>query len=291
MVAPVFWADGQRRARVQRGRAAGADAVRAGHVRAGARAHGPRGRRLPGGPGLRVQQLHAARAAARARAERAVVAAPGARSSSASRAQGRGRDAAALAAALALQALSGTYYLAYSALLLAALDASRRTRERGACRRAASAALALAGALVVVAAVLLPFVWPYLRAVPRRWGSRRSWAAGADLLAYVDPRRTRPWPWPRCPASRASCRTSSGSSAAAGGGGGARATARIAPGRAAGGGLAGRARPRWWRCCSRWVPLVRVGGAAAWARDPTRSCTAWSRRRAAWRAPSASACW
>lgn len=98
--------------------------------------------------------------------------------------RGRRRDAALFAGALALQALSGTYYLAYSALLLpvwlaGAYVGCRRLPTR---REAATLAVALLGAALVV----LPFVLPYL-AQFRAMGIEKELVDGADLLAYVDP--------------------------------------------------------------------------------------------------------
>ena len=97
---------------------------------------------------------------------------------------GRARDAAALAGFLLLQSLSGTYYLAYTALLapawllLAWLVAGRRP---GARELGVLAASALAAAMIA-AAVL----WPYAVQF-RTMGFEKSWTGGADLLSYVEP--------------------------------------------------------------------------------------------------------
>lgn len=98
--------------------------------------------------------------------------------------RGRRRDAALFAGALALQALSGTYYLAYSLLLLPVWLAG----AYWGCRRLPSRreALVLATALACAALVVLPFVLPYL-AQFRAMGIEKELVDGADLLAYVDP--------------------------------------------------------------------------------------------------------
>jgi hypothetical protein len=99
---------------------------------------------------------------------------------------GRARDAALLAAALALQGLSGSYYLVYTALLVpvwlpvAYAAAGRRpTRRELGLLAGALGAGALAGACVL---------WPYAVQF-RDLGIEKSWAAGADALAYLRPAR------------------------------------------------------------------------------------------------------
>jgi hypothetical protein len=98
--------------------------------------------------------------------------------------RGRRRDAALFAGALALQALSGTYYLAYSLLLLPVWLAGAYVG----CGRLPSRreSLVLAVALACAALVVLPFVLPYL-AQFRAMGIEKELVEGADLLAYVDP--------------------------------------------------------------------------------------------------------
>jgi hypothetical protein len=104
---------------------------------------------------------------------------------------GRWRHALLAAAALAVQALSGTYYLAYTLLLLPvwllvlAFFSPRRRGLPGALRLAAALALAFAPVAVVVA--------PYLVHL-RAFGFEKSWSGGADLLAYLAPDR-RNWLW------------------------------------------------------------------------------------------------
>jgi hypothetical protein len=98
--------------------------------------------------------------------------------------RGRRRDAALFAASLALQALSGTYYLAYSLLLLPVWLAGAYVG----CRRLPGRreVLVLGAALVGAALVVLPFVLPYL-AQFRAMGIEKELVDGADLLSYVDP--------------------------------------------------------------------------------------------------------
>ena len=98
--------------------------------------------------------------------------------------RGRRRDAVLFAGALSLQALSGSYYLAYS--LLCCRHGSRRAYVG--CRRcpARREAAVLAVALGCVALAVLPFVLPYL-AQFRAMGIEKELVDGADLLAYVDP--------------------------------------------------------------------------------------------------------
>jgi hypothetical protein len=98
--------------------------------------------------------------------------------------RGRRRDAALFGGALALQALSGTYYLAYSLLFLPLWLAGAYLG----CRRLPSRreALILGAALLGAALMVLPFVVPYL-AQFRAMGIEKELVDGADLLAYVDP--------------------------------------------------------------------------------------------------------
>jgi hypothetical protein len=98
--------------------------------------------------------------------------------------RGRRRDAALGAAMLALQALSGSYYLAYSLLMLPLWLAGAYLGVRRLPSR--REALALAAALGCAALVVLPFVLPYLGHF-RAMGIEKELVAGADLLAYVDP--------------------------------------------------------------------------------------------------------
>lgn len=171
---------------------------------------------------------------------------------------GRGHDAALAGGCLALQCLSGTYYLAYSALLLPLwLLAAYAGARRWPTRREVAL---LAGALVLVAAVLLPFVWPYLQQF-RAMGFEKALVDGADLLAYVDPEPDAVLPWPRLGVARelphfAGFVTLALATA------GLWATARIAPGRrrAAGWLAAGTALAALLLSLG---PIVRVGGASA----------------------------
>ena len=104
---------------------------------------------------------------------------------------GRARDAAALAAALLLQGLSGTYYLAYTALLfplwllLAYPGLARRPQGRELGR--------LALALGIAALIAAPLLWPYWVQF-HQLGIEKSWTAGADALAYLEPARGN-WLW------------------------------------------------------------------------------------------------
>ena len=98
--------------------------------------------------------------------------------------RGRRRDAALFAGTLALQALSGSYYLAYSVLfvplwLVGAYVGCRRLPSR-------REATVLAVALFAAALVVLPFVVPYLSQF-RAMGIEKELVDGADLLSYVDP--------------------------------------------------------------------------------------------------------
>jgi hypothetical protein len=98
--------------------------------------------------------------------------------------EARRRDAALTAGALALQGLSGTYYLAYTLMLLplwlpAAFLAQRRRPDAARVRRLAAS---LAVAAVPVALMLVPYVLQF-----RGLTIDKGWPAGADLLAFVDP--------------------------------------------------------------------------------------------------------
>jgi hypothetical protein len=98
--------------------------------------------------------------------------------------RGRRRDAALFAAMTALQALSGSYYLAYTLLMLPLwLAGAYLGLRRLPTRREATV---LAVALGCAALVVLPFLLPYL-AQFRAMGIEKDLVDGADLLAYVDP--------------------------------------------------------------------------------------------------------
>src|SRR5262245_9226236 len=98
--------------------------------------------------------------------------------------EGRPRDAALGAAALALQGLSGTYYLAYTLLLLPVwlpvLYLAQRRRPDA--RQIGRLLAALALAAIPVALMLVPYQIQF-----GGLGLEKGWPAGADLLAYVDP--------------------------------------------------------------------------------------------------------
>ena len=107
------------------------------------------------------------------------------------RAGGRRRDAVLAASALALQGLSGTYYLVYTAMLtplwLIVIGLGRPRPARPAMR---PLLVALAAA-ALVGAVLL---WPYA-AKARALGFEKGWTGGADLLSYLEPApRNLVWP-------------------------------------------------------------------------------------------------
>lgn len=107
------------------------------------------------------------------------------------RAGGRRRDAVLAATALALQGLSGTYYLVYTAMLtplwLLAMGWSRP-------RPTASAIVRLFLALAVAAFIGAVLLWPYAAQV-RALGFEKGWTGGADLLAYLEPApRNLVWP-------------------------------------------------------------------------------------------------
>jgi hypothetical protein len=98
--------------------------------------------------------------------------------------EGRGKDAALFAVMLGLQGLSGTYYLAYSALvaplwLAAAYLGSRSWPNRGELAK-------LCAALFAVAVPCAVFLNPYRRLL-QDLGFEKGWAGGADLLSYLDP--------------------------------------------------------------------------------------------------------
>jgi hypothetical protein len=106
--------------------------------------------------------------------------------------EGRSRDAALLAVTLALQGLSGTYYLVYSALLvplwlLAGWIAARRWPRAVELRR-----LALSGVLAASAVALV--LWPYV-ATYRAIGFANAWGDGIDVLGLLDVRCS--WLWGR----------------------------------------------------------------------------------------------
>ncbi|MET0552322.1 MAG: hypothetical protein ABW221_04750 [Vicinamibacteria bacterium] len=169
---------------------------------------------------------------------------------------GHGRDAALAGVALALQSLSGTYYLAYSALLAPLwIAAAYAGTKRLPTRREA---FVLAGALAVAAALLLPFVWPYLRQF-REMGFEKDLVDGADLLSYVDPEADAALPWPRLGVAR-ELPHFLGFAAAAAAVAGLVATARTAPGRRRAAGLLAAATAAVALVLS-LGPVVRVGGA------------------------------
>jgi hypothetical protein len=99
----------------------------------------------------------------------------------------RARDATLFALLLAVQGLSCTYYLVYSALvlpvwLLAAYSALGRRPERGEWR-ALSVAFMLAGLAAA------PLLWPYVGRLGEAEGTVSS---GADLLAFATPGAANP---------------------------------------------------------------------------------------------------
>jgi hypothetical protein len=106
---------------------------------------------------------------------------------------GRRRDAILAAAALALQGLSGTYYLVYTVLLTPLwliVVGLGRPRPAPPMR---PLVVALAGAAVVGAALL----WPYAAPV-HALGFEKGWTGGADALAYLEP-PPRSLIWPSLP--------------------------------------------------------------------------------------------
>jgi hypothetical protein len=104
---------------------------------------------------------------------------------------GRARDAWAFAMAVGLQGLSGSYYLVYTMLLAPGWLIAAYA---GACRRPSlREVLRLLAPLTVVAALVAVFLRPYLELF-RDLGFEKSWAGGADLLAYLDP-PPRNWLW------------------------------------------------------------------------------------------------
>jgi hypothetical protein len=104
---------------------------------------------------------------------------------------GRARDAAGLAACLALQGLSGTYYLAYTALLAPLWFITAYAGWRRWPTRAEVGRLALAGALALLA--VAPILWPYW-AQFHGLGLEKSWTGGADALTYLEPAPSA-WLW------------------------------------------------------------------------------------------------
>lgn len=109
------------------------------------------------------------------------------------RAGGRRRDAILAAVALALQGLSGTYYLVYTALLtplwLIIMGLGRP--------RPAPPMRPLVIALAVAAAVGAALLWPYAVQV-HALGFEKGWTGGADALAYLEP-PPRALIWPALP--------------------------------------------------------------------------------------------
>ena len=105
---------------------------------------------------------------------------------------GRWRDAALFAASLALQGLSGTYYLVYSAMIvplwLVVAWIAARGWPTGSEWRRLTVCLALAAVPVVVV------LWPYFETY-RAIGAAKEWEDGGDLLALFDPRSS--WLWGR----------------------------------------------------------------------------------------------
>ncbi|HEY2941033.1 MAG TPA: hypothetical protein VGN09_01235 [Vicinamibacteria bacterium] len=104
---------------------------------------------------------------------------------------GRRRDALLAAAALALEGLSGTYYLVYTALLAPVwLLAMCLVRPRP----AASGMRRLLLALAIAAAVGAALLWPYAMQF-RAMGFEKAWTGGADLVSYLKPApRNLLWP-------------------------------------------------------------------------------------------------
>jgi hypothetical protein len=98
----------------------------------------------------------------------------------------RGSDAVGFALLMAVQGLSGTYYLVYSALVvplwLVLLYAGWRRPGRDELR-------ALAFGLVLAALLAAPLLWPY---VGRLGESESAVSSGADLLAFVTPGAANP---------------------------------------------------------------------------------------------------
>jgi hypothetical protein len=96
----------------------------------------------------------------------------------------RWRDALGFALALTLQGLSGAYYLVYTALVApvwlggAWLQARRRPGLAELCQLLVAGAACALPALLVLAPYLAQF---------RSMGFEKTWAAGADALAYLEP--------------------------------------------------------------------------------------------------------
>jgi hypothetical protein len=105
--------------------------------------------------------------------------------------EGLARDARASAACLAVQGLSGTYYLVYSVLLFPfwLVAAYLGARRRPTAADFGRLALPFVGAAAVLALVLLPY-----RELLQGLGFEKGWAGGADLLSYLDP-PPRSWLW------------------------------------------------------------------------------------------------
>jgi hypothetical protein len=113
--------------------------------------------------------------------------------------RGHPRDAALAGTALTLQCLSGTYYLAYSAMLVPLWIVAAYVGVRRAPTRREVVLLVVA--LALAAAALLPFVWPYLQQF-RDMGFEKELVDGTDLFAYVDPEAAALVPWPRLGVAR-----------------------------------------------------------------------------------------
>jgi hypothetical protein len=107
--------------------------------------------------------------------------------------QGRGRDARLLAVTLALQGLSGAYYLVCTALLAPLWLAAAYLLARRAPARREWATLAASLALVALPAVLV--LWPYVIQL-REMGFEKGLVEGADLACYLEP-PPQSWLWGR----------------------------------------------------------------------------------------------
>jgi hypothetical protein len=94
------------------------------------------------------------------------------------------RDALGLSGALALQGLSGAYYLIYTALVapLWVAGAWLLARRPPAKQELQQLAVAVAACGLPAAAIVSPYLAQY-----RAMGFEKSWAAGADILAYLEP--------------------------------------------------------------------------------------------------------
>jgi hypothetical protein len=105
-------------------------------------------------------------------------------------ASGQPRAAWALVGSLALQALSGTYYLVYTAMMAPVWLVGAYVLAR---RRPTSAELRhLAGAAVVATAAGLLLLWPYAVQL-RTYGFQKSLGPSDDVLDYVLPHGS--WLW------------------------------------------------------------------------------------------------